>query len=66
MDVPIAEIMTPSPVTLDARDSIAYALHAMDLGGYRHMPIVDEEGRPIGIISVRDILGFLMQQLDGS
>jgi len=56
---PVSDFMTPSPVTIRKQDSIAYALHAMDLGGYRHMPIVDEKGRPTGIISVRDILRFL-------
>lgn len=59
LDRPVAEFMTPSPTTVTRQDSIAYALHAMDLGGYRHMPIVDEEGRPVGVISVRDILRFL-------
>ncbi len=59
LDHPVAEFMTPSPVTVTKQDSIAYALHAMDLGGYRHMPIVDEAGHPVGVISVRDILRFL-------
>ena len=31
----------------------------MDLGGYRHLPVVDDDARPIGVISVRDILRFL-------
>ena len=51
--------MTDTPVTISQDDSIAYALHAMDLGGYRHLPVVDENNRPTGIISVRDILRFL-------
>jgi len=56
---PVSEFMTPAPETITRQDSIAYALHAMDLGGYRHIPVVDVDGRPIGIISVRDILRFL-------
>ncbi|MEX0701806.1 MAG: CBS domain-containing protein [Planctomycetales bacterium] len=56
---PVSEFMTRDPVTIARNDTIAYALHQMDLGGYRHMPIVDAEGRPNGIISVRDILRFL-------
>lgn len=55
----IEAFMTPSPETISKEDSIAYALHAMDLGGYRHLPIVDENNRPTGIISIRDILRFL-------
>jgi len=59
LDVDVREFMTPDPITIRSQDSIAYALHAMVLGGYRHMPIVDENSTPAGIISVRDILRFL-------
>lgn len=59
LERPVSEFMTPAPVTISGKDSIAYALQAMDLGGYRHMPIVDEQNRPTGIISIRDILRFL-------
>jgi CBS domain-containing protein len=56
---PVSEFMTRDPVAISRHDSIAYAMHAMDIGGYRHLPIVDSEGKPNGIISVRDILRFL-------
>ncbi len=59
MDRSVADFMTPSPETITSQDSIAYALHAMDSGGYRHLPVVDDDGKPTGIISVRDILSFL-------
>ena len=59
MDRPVSELMTRSPDTISRRDSIAYAMHAMDLGGYRHVPIVNDGGKATGIISVRDILRFL-------
>jgi Mg/Co/Ni transporter MgtE len=35
----------------------------MGEGGYRHLPLVDEEEHPIGMISVRDIIGFIQQEL---
>lgn len=59
MDRPVEEFMTKTPTTVRVDDSIAYALHAMDLGGYRHLPVIDGQGKPTGIISVRDILGYL-------
>lgn len=59
MDHPVREFMTTSPTTVTLEDSIAYALHAMDLGGYRHLPVVDGDGKPRAVISVRDILGYL-------
>ncbi|MAG95033.1 MAG: hypothetical protein CMJ48_15005 [Planctomycetaceae bacterium] len=59
MDRKVSEVMTADPTSVFISESIAYALHLMDIGGFRHLPIVDEEGRPVGIISVRDILRFL-------
>ena len=59
LDQPVSDFMTRTPETITVEDSIAYALHAMDLGGYRHMPIVDADGKPTGVISIRDILRFL-------
>ncbi|MCA9203609.1 MAG: CBS domain-containing protein, partial [Planctomycetales bacterium] len=31
-------------------------------GGYRHLPVVDADGKPTGIISVRDILRYLEEK----
>ena len=59
LDRPVRDFMTPSPVAITRQDSIAYALQAMNMGGYRHLPVVNSVGSPIGIISVRDILRFL-------
>ena len=59
LDEPVDKFMTERPDSVTKQDSIAYALHAMALGGYRHMPVVDDVGRPIGVISIRDILRFL-------
>ncbi len=59
LDKPVSDFMTPSPVTISKEDSIAYALHLMDLGGYRHLGIVAADGKPTGVISIRDILRFL-------
>jgi CBS domain-containing protein len=59
LDQPVAEFMTVAPTTIESTESIAYALNTMDLGGYRHLPIIDDDGKAVGIISVRDILRFL-------
>ncbi len=58
----IGTLMTPSPVTLQARDKIAYAVHKMHVGGYRHLPIMDAE-QLVGVISIRDILGYLAARI---
>ena len=51
----IDEFMTPNPDTVSAHDTLAFALHKMDCGGFRHVPVVDD-GRPTGVVSVRDML----------
>jgi CBS domain-containing protein len=64
-DRPISEFMTPQPETLEADDKIVFALHKMDLGGYRHVPILSG-GKLEGVISVRDILRYLTLRIAGS
>lgn len=52
---PLKPMMTPNPECVAPNDTLALALHKMDVGGYRHLPVVDD-GKPIGIISVRDVI----------
>ena len=54
-DLPVLQFMTPNPETVTAKDSLAFALHKMDGGGYRHMPVLSD-GLPAGVISVRDMV----------
>ncbi len=54
-------IMTPSPDTLSADDSPRSALELMKIRGYRHLPVVDENGLPIGIVSMRDLYATLVE-----
>jgi CBS domain-containing protein len=57
--VKVEAVMTKSPETLEPTDNIAFALNKMSVGGYRHIPIVDGKGTPVGVLSVRDIVDFL-------
>ena len=57
---PITEIMTPNPEALMATDIIAFALNNMHVGGYRHIPIVDTENRPVSIVSIKDVVSFIL------
>ena len=62
-DRPISEFMTPAPETLTTTAKIAFAVQRMDLGSYRHVPIVDTVGQATGVISVRDILRYLTERM---
>src|SRR5262245_37290038 len=52
---PVADFMTPGPEGVRETDTLAFVLHKMDVGGYRHLPVL-REGRVLGMISVRDML----------
>lgn len=54
---PVREYMTADPETLNAHDPVAFALNRMMVGGYRHIPIL-QNGRLAGLVSVRDLLGY--------
>ena len=58
----IRPYMTPDPETLRPSDPIAYALNLMSVGGFRHVPVVDRHGRPVFVVSVRDIVEFLVER----
>jgi CBS domain-containing protein len=60
-DVPLERYMTPDPVVLRARDVVGKAITMMAQGGYRRLPIVDERGRPTGIITVEGIMRYLVE-----
>jgi CBS domain-containing protein len=53
--------MTPDPETLSVRSSVASALNMMSVGGFRHIPVVDDEHRPVFMIRVRDVVEFIVE-----
>ncbi|MEK6565644.1 MAG: CBS domain-containing protein [Bacteroidota bacterium] len=57
----LREVMTPKVEGFEPDDSVAYVLNAMHVGGYRHVPVVDEKGKPVAVISIKDIVGFLIE-----
>ncbi|MGH7898382.1 MAG: CBS domain-containing protein, partial [Candidatus Binatia bacterium] len=58
---PVERFMTPDPETLRPNNDIVFALNKMSLGGFRHVPLVDEEHRPVGVISVKDIVDYIVE-----
>jgi len=53
----VASVMTVDPQTIGPEKPFGHALHMMFEGGFRHLPVVDSAGRPLGVISSRDALG---------
>ena len=60
--VTLAEVMVRDPECLPVEASIAWVLNKMSVGGFRHVPAVDDQGCPSIIVSVRDVVGFLVER----
>lgn len=63
LESPISEYMTPRPVTVLISDTIGWAIRTMVEGHYRHLPVVDERGQPVGILSVKAIVQYLVEHV---
>jgi CBS domain-containing protein len=61
LTVSVAECMTPNPVVVDRKEPVAAAVRRMEEGGYRHLPVVDEIGRAVGVLSVKRIVHYLVE-----
>lgn len=53
----LSQVMVADLQTIRADKPLAYALHLMAEGGFRHVPVVDDDGSPLGMVSARDALG---------
>jgi len=63
---PISRFMTPDPVCVRLKDPIGMAVRRMEEGGYRHLPVLDEAGRPTGVLSVKRIIHYLVEHFPGT
>jgi CBS domain-containing protein len=56
----VGEVMTRDPDTLPQTASVAFALNRMSVEGYRHIPLLDDDGAPVGVVGMRDIINWLV------
>jgi CBS domain-containing protein len=61
LSLPVSEFMTSNPVVVHPKDPIRVAVGRMEEGGYRHLPVVNDRGRPLGILSVKRIVHYLVE-----
>jgi len=59
----VKDYMTAKPVTERPDVSLAFALNLMSNGGFRHVPIVDQDNMPIGILSVKDVIDHIVHKM---
>ncbi|MBI1367783.1 MAG: CBS domain-containing protein [Planctomycetes bacterium] len=60
-DAPVSRVMTPDPVVVNVTDSPARVLNQMGSGMFRHLPVVDVDGRLIGVIGARRVTAYLQK-----
>lgn len=63
LDTTVATHMTPDPVTCKKSDSVQDVLDVMSAKRFRHMPVF-EDGRLIGMISIRDLVSEKLQVVE--
>lgn len=61
LSTPMAECMTTGPVTVQPKDSVRVAIERMQAGGYRHLPVVDDRDRPVGVLSARRVVHYIVE-----
>src|SRR5687767_11490582 len=59
--LPVGGVMTSDPKTISRNDSVSKAVELMGSGGYRHLPVLGEDGQPVGVLSVKDIVHYLVE-----
>ncbi len=52
----VQEIMTDQVICLEPQDNLARAIEVLQTEEFRHIPIMDEQGKFVGLVSDRDIL----------
>jgi len=60
----VSAIMTRKVETISPTKPFGHALHMMYEGGFRHVPVVDSHGRPLGLLAARDALNIDAVELE--
>ncbi len=53
------DVMTPNPESVKLQDPISFVVNKMAMGGFRHVPVLAQDGAPISIVNIHDVMHFL-------
>ncbi|MDA1017485.1 MAG: KpsF/GutQ family sugar-phosphate isomerase [Planctomycetota bacterium] len=59
LDQPIAEVMTPNPITINVNKRLSDAVDVLSDRKLSELPVVDDAGRPVGLIDITDLIGLI-------
>lgn len=65
LETPLSACMTIDPVTITLKDVVRTAIKRMEKGGYRHLPVIDDGNRPVGLLSAHQIVHYLAEHFPG-
>jgi CBS domain-containing protein len=60
----LGHVMTAEPRTLRPRDGVAFAINWMAVEGFRNVPIVDDDGKVLGVLTIWDMMRHLNDMFD--
>jgi CBS domain-containing protein len=60
LDAPVSALMSGEPDTFDPDLDVWDAAAWIAESGYRHLPVVDDDGSLLGVVSIRDLLKALV------
>lgn len=63
LDTPLSEVMTTTVQTCTMGEDALNILERMTEGRFRHLPVVDNEGRMLGVVSIGDAVSGRLKEL---
>ncbi|RMF66102.1 MAG: CBS domain-containing protein [Alphaproteobacteria bacterium] len=64
LDAPVTRLMTANVVTARPDDRLVDIMRLMTERRFRHLPVLDEEGRLLGIISIGDVVKYRLAEVE--
>ena len=62
--VSVKDVMSPDPIVANERDSLSDTLKNMRGRGVRRVPVTDDKGQIVGVLSVDDVISLLASELN--
>jgi CBS domain-containing protein len=65
-DTFVREIMTSDPITINCESSVDEAMRTMTDTRCRHLPVIDPQGHVAGIVSIGDLVNWIVTSQDAA
>jgi CBS domain-containing protein len=61
LSVPVRDVMSSPPVSIPANATVGEAIKVMADGAFRHLPVVEPDGKPSAVLAVHGIVHYLVE-----